>query len=191
MDKKDIGAGTLDKSTIRTKIRQQKRALNKEEILTLSKACIKKLLELDVIKNYDVICPYVSYNQEVATWDLIKQLLHMKKRVAVPKVLGTEMEFYYIKQFSDLCPGAYGILEPVMEQILEEPKALVIMPGLAFDEKKNRIGYGGGFYDKYLEKHKDYFKVALAYEFQIFETLEVEQFDIKPDIIVTDKRVIV
>ena len=73
---------------------------------------------------------------------------------------------------------------------MNEKNALIIMPGLAFDEKKNRIGYGGGFYDKYLERHPGLFKVALAYDFQIYKKLETEQFDIRPDIIVTDKRVI-
>ncbi|MBQ3513737.1 MAG: 5-formyltetrahydrofolate cyclo-ligase [Lachnospiraceae bacterium] len=180
----------MDKATIRTQIKQRKRQLSKEEILELSHACIKSLMELDCISNYDIICPYVSYNQEVATWDFIKQLLKEGKKVAVPKVIGDEMEFFYIHQFSDLLPGAYGILEPSSGQTLQEPKALVIMPGLAFDKEKNRIGYGGGFYDKYLEKHPDFLKVALAYDFQIYEKLDVEQFDIKPDIIVTDKRVI-
>ena len=89
-----------------------------------------------------------------------------------------------------MVPGAYGILEPDTKDLMKEQKALILMPGLAFDEEKNRIGYGGGFYDKYLEKHPDFFKVALPYDFQIYKKLNTEQFDIKPDIIVTDQRVI-
>ncbi|MBQ4522614.1 MAG: 5-formyltetrahydrofolate cyclo-ligase [Lachnospiraceae bacterium] len=180
----------MDKSIIRAEIKEQKRQLSKEQILELSHFCIQKLNELECMEKYDVICPYVSYNQEVFTWDFIKQLRKDNKKVAVPKVCGDEMEFYYIRQFSDLVPGAYGILEPDTRLLMTEQKALIIMPGLAFDEEKNRIGYGGGFYDKYLEKHPDFFKVALAYEFQIYQKLNTEQFDLKPDIIVTDKRVI-
>lgn len=180
----------MDKSIIRAEIKEQKRNLSKEQILELSHSCIQKLNELECMEKYDVICPYVSYNQEVFTWDLIKQLLMDNKKIAVPKVIDDEMEFYYIHQFSDLAPGAYGILEPDTRQVMNEKNALIIMPGLAFDEKKNRIGYGGGFYDKYLERHPGLFKVALAYDFQIHKKLETEQFDIRPDIIVTDKRVI-
>lgn len=180
----------MDKSTIRTEIKKRKRALSKEHILELSHSCLKRLMVLDCMSNYDIICPYVSYNQEVFTWDFIKQLLRENKKVAVPKVCGDEMEFYYINRFSDLVSGAYGILEPDTKDLMKEQKALILMPGLAFDEEKNRIGYGGGFYDKYLAKHPDFFKVALAYDFQIYKKLNTEQFDIKPDIIVTDQRVI-
>ena len=167
-----------------------KRQLDQDKILELSDSCIKRLIDLNVISNYEVVCPYVSYNQELATLDFIKYLLQEKKRVAVPKIIGTEMEFCLIHSFSDLKPGAYGILEPENTEILKESEALIIMPGLAFDQEKNRIGYGGGYYDKYLKKHKEYYKIALAYDFQIFESIETEDFDIKPDIIVTDKRVI-
>lgn len=180
----------MNKSIIRAEIKEQKRQLSKEQILELSHSCIQKLNELECMEKYDIICPYVSYNQEVFTWDFIKQLLKTDKKVAVPKVCGDEMEFYYIHQFSDLVPGAYGILEPDTKELMKEPDALMIMPGLAFDEEKNRIGYGGGFYDKYLEVHPDFFKVALAYDFQIYKKLDTNQFDIRPDIIVTDKRVI-
>lgn len=180
----------MDKNSIRIQIKEQKRKLSKDEIAYFSDACIKRLFTLDCLQESNVICPYVSYNQEVYTWDFIKQLLKGNKKVALPKVCGEEMDFYYIRQFSDLVPGAYGILEPDTKEIMKEEKALLIMPGLAFDEEKNRIGYGGGFYDRYLAKHPHLFKIALAYEFQIYRKLEVETFDIKPDLIVTEKRII-
>ena len=93
-------------------------------------------------------------NQWRKTWKL-------GKSVWFPRVEGSEMNFYLAEQKEDLQPGAYGILEPTGEYKADGYDGLLIMPGVAFDEECHRIGYGGGFYDKYLEKHSDLHTIAL------------------------------
>ena len=88
--------------------------------------------------------------------------------------------------------GTYGIEEPILEsetRILKE-KAVILMPGLVFDRKKHRIGYGGGYYDRYLAGHTEHITAALCYAFQIIEeNLPWEEHDILPDYIITEKEI--
>ena len=94
--------------------------------------------------------------------------------------------------FEDLEKGAYGILEPKKEfpvyEAGEGQTTLAILPGSVFDEKKNRVGYGGGFYDRYFEKRKDICRIAAAYEMQIVEEIETEEFDLPADYVITEER---
>jgi len=105
------------------------------------------------------------------------------------------MKFFYITSLeNDLEEGYYGIREPYEKHAAnesgDEEKALMLMPGVAFDEERHRIGYGGGFYDRFLEAHPKLSRVALAFEFQVKESVPYEAFDICPEKIVTEKRVI-
>lgn len=135
---------------------------------------------------------YVSYGNEADTTFLIEKLLQQQQHmVAVPRVNGKEMDFYGIKEMSDLKPGFNGIPEPVTGQIVTKCNGIMFMPGLVFDKYRGRIGYGGGYYDRYLSKHKNdnIFKVAIAYDFQVLKTEKIimEEHDIKPDIVITEK----
>lgn len=139
---------------------------------------------------------YVSTGSEADTTELIKKCFEDKKNVYVPKVYGKEMRFISIGSLDELTPGYYGIMEPVSDEPVWEKgsrdtynDSLCIMPGLAFDRKFNRIGYGGGFYDKFLEKAQVY-KMAVCYDCQIVECIDAQDTDIKPDMIVTDMEVI-
>ena len=111
------------------------------------------------------------------------------KSVWFPRVEGSEMNFYLVEQKEDLQPGAYGILEPTGEYKADGYDGLLIMPGVAFDEECHRIGYGGGFYDRFLEKHPYITRVAVAFEFQMMSEVPVEPTDISPEIIVTEKEI--
>ena len=128
----------------------------------------------------------------MATGTLIEKAWELGKKVYVPRVAGKEMEFYQIHSFEDLEKGAYGILEPKKEcpvyEAGEGQTTLAILPGSVFDEKKNRVGYGGGFYDCYFEKRKDICRIAAAYEMQIVEEIETEEFDLPADYVTTEER---
>ena len=91
----------------------------------------------------------------------------------------------------ELEPGYMGIMEPVSDEHEVPDGGLMIMPGIAFDNERNRIGYGGGFYDRYLSEHmNDYYKTAICFDYQVVESIQADEFDIKPDKIITDRRVI-
>lgn len=179
------------KKEIRKKIKGLKEALTKEEIAKYSDAIAEKLIQSDFYKASKVIYPYVAYNQEVITDKIIQDAWDSGKRVAVPKVIDDHMEFMYITSFDQLELGYCDIPEPTTTDIADEPEILIVMPGIAFDPDFNRIGYGGGFYDKYLSAHahQKFVKVALTYDFQILDHLETEEHDYKVDAIVTPTKV--
>lgn len=154
----------------------------------------EQLLNNEKYKNAKTIFIYVNMSDEVNTIEIIKFMLKDGKRVAVPKVITglKAMEALEIRDFSDLSEsGVFGILEPTMEaKNISNKIDISIVPGLAFDCKKRRLGYGGGFYDKFFEKYPYSTKIALCYEYQILDEIEVEIFDKEMDIIITEKRVI-
>lgn len=179
------------KKELRAKILKKRQELSKEEITERSSRITKRITGLDVYKEAEKLLVYMDFRGEVATGELICESWKAGKEVYVPRVAGKEMEFYQIHSFEDLEKGAYGILEPKKEcQPLKEDgkKVLAILPGSVFDEKKNRIGYGGGFYDRYFEDRKDIIRIAVAYEMQIVDEIETEAFDLPADYVVTEER---
>lgn len=166
--------------------------LSDNDAAALSDIIADKVIQTKAYKECDVILPYVDFNREVITRKLIEDAWEKGKTVAVPRIKDKHMEFYVIKSFDELKPGYYGIYEPYeCDNPAYYNKVLMIMPGLAFDMNFNRIGYGAGFYDSYISAHRDMelIKLALAYDFQITEDIiDAEEFDIKADIIITEKR---
>lgn len=181
----------LQKKEIRHKIRLQKKQLTAEEIKRTGQKIAEKLFALPIFMKVDKISIYVAYNQEVPTIPIIEEALRLGKQVASPVVKDGEMEFYQYTSIEQLKESQYGILEPDTSLgVLSSEDSLIIMPGVAFDEKRNRIGYGGGYYDRYLMRNSGYKTMALAYDFQICEEFDVDPFDQKPEIILTEKRMI-
>lgn len=176
-----------DKGAVRKQVREQKKQLSREEIDLRSRRILDNLYLMDIYKDAQRIYVYVNYNQEVNTSFLIDKALNDGKTVLVPKVLGDEMVFYRITSRQELDSGAYGIPEPKEGCIMDDMyEGLMILPGLAFDKKHHRIGYGGGFYDRYLTEHPDFMKLALCYDFQVFDVIETEEFDVPVDVIITE-----
>lgn len=135
------------------------------------------------------IMAYADYNHEVITRYIIEEAWKQGKETAVPKVVGKDMLFYRLTDFSQLEPGYFGIQEPVQGETVEWEDALMIMPGVAFDPQNHRVGYGGGFYDRFLEKHPHIFRLAVAFDFQMFEQVPTESTDICPQMIVTQSKI--
>lgn len=178
------------KSEIRKEIRLKKRELTKEFMKEAEIRCFRQLVLTPFWQQADTILTYVSYNREMGTRYLIEEAFRSGKQVAAPKVEGAKMNFYLFDSFDELVKSEQGILEPVPNEKFIREDGLIIMPGVAFDLNRNRIGYGGGFYDKYMEEHPLHKKIALAYDFQIFDRIEHEKHDIKPDFILTETRII-
>lgn len=139
-----------------------------------------------LFQHADEIYCYIDFRSEVCTRAIIKQAWELGKRVAAPKVTGHTMEFYYFQSFDEVTPGMYGILEPPAIRKADSESALVIMPGAVFDRQKNRIGYGGGYYDKYLEAHPSLNRMAVAFSLQCVDHIPVKPHDQKPEVLVTE-----
>lgn len=150
-----------------------------------------RLRTLDVFQQAYKILFYVSFLSEVQTHQLIKEALKNKK-VGVPLVNNKELLIKEITDFSQLSPGHKNILEPSSDlpDLKVEDLNLIIVPGVAFDKKHYRLGYGGGYYDRLLAKDNDHISIGLAFEEQIVDDLPIESHDQKVDFIVTDKRVL-
>ncbi len=172
----------MDKAQLRQEIKAKKRAMTAQEIEAAGVRLMEKFLATEQYQNAGTLYGYMPYNQEVRTVPILEQALADGKRVAVPKVYGDEMRFIYVEDLTAMEKSDYGIPEPVADApVADDPYALVLMPGLAFTPQGQRIGYGGGYYDKFLAQEPAHPTVALCYEFQVVESLPVEKFDIPVD----------
>lgn len=173
------------KKSLRQSMKARRNALTEEEKRYAAASCLSKLKELPEFMNSEWIYAYIACRNELETADIISWCLSHGKHVVVPKVYGEIMHFYEIASLSDCIPGAFGILEPSgdPEDRVTAP-GVMLVPGLAFDKSGNRLGYGGGFYDKYLSSHDDIITVALSYDFQIVEKVPAEQHDKKMDYLI-------
>ena len=172
----------MNKQELRKAIREKKRAMSPEEIEGKSRVLTEKFLRSEAYRAAKTVYGYLPYNQEVRTVALLEQALRDGKRVAVPKCYGDEMRFIWMEDLSKVEKGYAGIPEPVEDgPVADDNTALVLMPGLAFDPQGHRIGYGGGFYDRFLADEPDHPTLALCYDFQMLDHLETEEFDIPVD----------
>ena len=172
----------MDKKELRDYIRKFKRAMTKEEIESKSEKLGELFLASDLYKQAKNIYGYLPYNQEVRTTAMLEQAQKDGKRIAVPKILGDTMIFVWLDDLTAVERGYSGIPEPIdLTPVADDPTALVLMPGMAFDPQGHRCGYGGGFYDKFLASEPGHPTLALCYDFQVLPHLETEKFDIPVD----------
>ena len=174
----------VNKKELRAQIRQKKRAMTPAEIEGKSRLLGEKFRACPQYAAAKTIYGYLPYNQEVRTVPMLRQALLDGKQVAVPKVYGDEMKFILLPDLDAVATGYAGIPEPIADGPEgDDPQALVLMPGLVFDPQGHRIGYGGGFYDKFLSREPQHPPVALCYDFQVLPQLETEEFDIPVDLV--------
>ena len=174
----------MDKKALRGKIRELKRAMTQEQIEQKSALLCEAFIGSEQYKQAKTIYGYLPYNQEIRTEAILERALQDGKRVAVPKIYGDEMKFFYLSDLSKVEKGYAGIPEPVADApVAEDPSALVLMPGLAFTRNGDRMGYGGGYYDRFLAAEPAHPTVALCYEFQIVEHIPTEDYDIPVDLV--------
>ena len=175
----------LDKKELRAMIRQRKRAMTESEIAEKSDLLKERFCASRAYQSANAIYFYLPYNQEVRTVPMVQQAWADGKKVAVPKIYGDEMKFLWIMDMSQVATGYCGIPEPIEDEpIADDPRALVLMPGMAFDPQGHRVGYGGGFYDRFLELEPEHPTLALCYDFQVLPHLETEEHDIPVDCVI-------
>ncbi|MCG0274933.1 MAG: 5-formyltetrahydrofolate cyclo-ligase [Thermosediminibacteraceae bacterium] len=182
----------MDKKELRCQFIEKRMKLSQEDVKKMSEKIISTLFSLDEFKKSKTVMLYVDFRNEVMTQKAIEDALAMGKRVVVPKTIkGQGLLAIEIKGTHELKPGTYGVLEPEKNEGLD-PKLidLVVVPGVAFDKRGYRLGYGGGYYDRFLPKLRpDAKKIALAFEIQIAEYLPEDPHDIRMDAVITEKAV--
>ena len=173
-------------------MRSKLRAQSLEERDSKSLAIQKKLFSLDAFRRARTVCFFVGTEEEVNTVPMIEGSIQLGKRVLVPlaKLENKELKLYEVHNMAvELKPGLLGILEPDPSQAKTADPAdaeLIVVPGLAFDAKKQRLGRGAGFYDRFLATVPQAFKVALAFSFQVFPEIPQEDHDHPLDEVLTE-----
>lgn len=179
---------------------EQKRAIRKSALAKRSELSTRewdeksheiytKVVNHPFFLNADTIYCYIDYKNEVGTRKIIETAWKMNKKVAIPKIVENEMHFYYFDSFLDLREGYRGIFELEEGKKATEKSPLVIMPGVAFDRERNRLGYGKGFYDRFLQKHKNCHTIAIGFEIQLWAELPSDEHDIRPEVLITEEMI--
>ncbi len=181
----------MNKKELRVNIISKRDMLKNRDVLDS-----RILLELINTKEYinaKNIFIYIGFGSEINTKEYIKEFFKEGKTVLVPRteIKSRKMEAIKITSLDNLKESKYGILEPSLNEkpFNEDEIDLIIIPGVAFDLNGNRLGYGGGFYDRFLSRTKAY-KIALCYDFQLLNKIETEEHDIPTDLIITEKRTV-
>lgn len=182
------------KQSIRKEILTKRNSLSPEEQKYKSRKIRENVMTLSEWKHTKNVLLYLNYQSEVMTEELIKSAIREGKNVYLPKVSGNEMEFYRILSIEDTKEGYKGIREPKEDDYTkfiwnDTAGCMMILPGCAFTKNGKRIGYGKGFYDRYLAKVPVKMKIALAYELQIVPQIPDEDNDIPVNKIITEKHI--
>lgn len=187
-------AGPADKPHIRQRFLEVRRSLSIHEAEKLSRLMKKKLKKLNCFLEADTIHTYVSMEQqrEVSTRSLIQDCLDLGKKVVVPKIReGSQMTHHPIQSLSELKQNSWGVLEPTTgESANPQELSLIVVPMVAADFEMNRIGYGKGFYDRFL-KQAGAFRVGLCYNCTLsWNRLPVDTFDQQMNVVITESKII-
>ena len=181
------------KTAIRKEILSQRKKLTADEVEVKSAQIVSRIIEFSIVDQPQVIMCYMDFRNEVQTEALIEYLLSLGKVVVLPKVNPETnlLDLFQIEGFKDLIVSSMGILEPADHLVSALPTDidLILAPGVAFDLRGYRMGYGAGYYDKLLPQIRpDCNVIGLAFDLQIVEELPVESHDQPMDSILTETR---
>ncbi len=188
----------MDKKAIRKRIIRQRDRLSQEEIAGKSRSIAERLYSLPAYRDARVVMFFITFGSEVDTRPMVEETIKKGKMALAPKPVVKRRELIpsqILDWERDLVPGAYNIPEPTektLRPVGPEAIDLMIVPGVAFDQKGNRLGYGGGYYDRFFQHLKPQTPlVAPAFELQLLQEVPVEKWDRRVDMIITEKRVII
>ena len=182
-----------EKKNLRNKILFIRDSLEKEMKDAMDYDIYNNLINSQIYLKAKSIFIYLSFGSEINTKKIVIKALKDKKEVYIPKIYKEDkvMKAVRLKSFNDLKENSIGILEPIDDNDYIDKKEidLILVPGVVFDLNGNRIGYGGGYYDRYLQDIKEISnKVVLAYDLQIVESIKPEIHDISFDYIITNTK---
>ncbi len=180
----------ISKKEIRDTVLDIRKSFDTGYLDRLSTIICNRVIKQNSYTNCKDLVLYMPINNEVNLDILLNKGFHDGKNIWLPRIINKNMEFYKYTSEIQLIKGAYGILEPDSEEILvPDNNTLIIMPGAAFSEDMGRIGYGGGYYDRYLSKHPYCQTIAVCYSFQIMPMIPMDEYDIRPDMIISDDNI--
>ena len=182
----------LLKKELRAAMKARLSLVPAEDAERASRGILSQLEHLDQWSRANTVLAFLSMKNEIGTACILRQALAQGKALAVPKVVGDNLVFYQISDIEkEVAPGAFGILEPVPglspldTQALSGQRALVLVPGLAFDKENYRLGRGKGFYDRFFAScGNSLFKIGIGYSFQLVDRVPKEPHDLKLDAII-------
>ncbi len=187
----------MDSGNLRKQLLHERDGLSREMCLQHSAEIVRKCLSLQQLADAETIFLYMNFRSEVITEDFIETLIGMGKRVVLPVTLTGSRKLLpvYIKDIKkDLAPGYASIPEPVAEIRKSRAAApenidIIFLPGSVFDERGGRMGYGGGYYDRFVsEEAPQALRIGIAYEMQVVEEAPLQPHDELLDFIITEKR---
>lgn len=173
---------SISKQELRQSIREKKRFVSTNEIRRRSDLLCGMVLQSEAYRNAGSLYGYIPFNQEVWLYPLLEQALTDGKTVALPKCYGKEMRFIIVSDLTQIQKNSRGIPEPAADApVATDPHSLVIVPGIAFDAAGYRIGYGGGYYDRFFAQEPHHPTIGLCFDFQLVEQIPADPYDIPAD----------
>jgi len=183
------------KQDLRKIMREKRRTLESQEAVAMNEAIYQRLFQHEALADADHILVYLSFRSEIDTRPLIDRWLQEKRHIYVPVMqpeTRTILPVRIFKDYKDLPVNSYGIQEPALDdaEILDVKSLdLVIVPGLAFDSRGYRLGYGGGYYDRLLLRLRNEARtLALCYDFQMVDAVPIGPHDRQVQTILTELR---
>jgi 5-formyltetrahydrofolate cyclo-ligase len=185
------------KADLRKEMLKLRKNMYTQNVSSFSNKIISSIMELPEFINSKNIMLYLSFNKEVNTYPLARWCLDNGKTVIAPYCIQTKREIVPYKitnLLGDLTKSTFGVMEPkqdILEKVNIEDIDLIIVPGVVFDENCNRIGFGAGYYDRFLTKRsKNTTVIGIAYDYQIIDKVPTGEYDVPLDYIITQERTI-
>ena len=178
------------KKLIRKKARSLRSSFAEEKVSSVSQQICIKLLEQKWYNLCDTILVYASIGQEISLSSFIERAWKDGKRIAFPRVSGDAMDFYYVYDVSFLEKGCFGIPEPkeTCAKAFPHGGMVMLIPGLTFSAEGQRIGYGKGYYDRYLKCHNGIYKIGICYDELLTQAWPEDEYDVSMDYVITEKK---
>ncbi len=180
----------MPKRSIRSHFLAERKSRSKQACADASAEIQKRFMRSGLFRDARCLALYSSIHNEVSTDEVIAQALAQGKTLALPRVSSQDLEFVVVESDAELVPGAFGVKEPQgMNLVAVEEIDLIVVPGVVFDQRGHRLGYGRGYYDRALAKCQGYCtKVGFAYDFQLVEELPATDYDETLSVLVTESR---
>ena len=179
------------KTNLRKEIKSLLKNMTQDQKVQYDHRVFEGLMSLEEFIQAKQVYGYMALSWETSTMEILEYLFRNEIPVALPKVLGDDMDYFRVCSVEDLQEGSFHILEPsdACGKVCW-PEACMLVPGLAFSMDGKRLGKGGGYYDKFLDREPNHLKIALAYDFQLLERIPAEEHDQTVNYIVTEERLI-